>query len=319
MKSEQDFGKGGILSPIDPRDFSYKGFSSIPYDWNVPFNIKISPELKNQGSSGSCGGQAMSYYGEVLEALNDGTPEERSAKFIYAQIFIPPAGTFLRDLCDVVIKQGWAREAVLSSYENGNPPTEAFMERVQDITPEVKLDASRSQALSYANVPLNFDSIAMAVRDNNGAIILIGGNNNGTWLSEYPQPPITKNEWQHFLYVCGMKMENGKKYINVLNSWGNVGVNGYQWLSEDYMPWIWECRTLVFKKAFIFNKNLSFGMRNKDVLELQKRMVLEKCGTYTPTGYFGILTWYSVIKYQKTHNISGTGFVGVLTRSELNR
>lgn len=202
---EQDFGKGGILSPIDKRDFSYKGFSSIPYDWSVPFNITISPELKNQGQSGSCGGQAMSYYGEVLEALNDKTAEERSAKFIYAQTFIPPAGTYLRDLCDVVIKQGWAREAVLTSYEAGNPPNEAFMQRVEDITPEVKLDASSAQALAYANVPLTFDSIAMAVRDNNGAIIMISGQNGNNWLSPFPLSEHRKDEqgWQHFLYVCG--------------------------------------------------------------------------------------------------------------------
>ena len=318
--NEQSTSKGALLSPKDVRDFSYKGFSSIPYDWSVPFSVNTDLNVKNQGLSSSCGGQAGSYYLAVLNALNKGTMEEKSAKFIYSQVFAPGGGAYLRDICDLLVKQGDSKESLTPSYESGNlPPSELFMERVEDITPEARQDAQNAEILAYANVPINIDTIAQAVRDNNGAIIMIGGQNNGTWLSAYPAPAITP-EWHHFLYVGKLKMENGKKYLGVINSWGStVGENGWQWLEEGHIPFIYECRTLVFKKSFTFNTNLHFGMSGNDVLELQKRMVLEKCATYTPTGWFGPLTLLSVIKYQVLHNIApSVGFVGPLTRASLN-
>ncbi len=321
--NEQSTSKGALLSPLDVRDFSYKGFSTIPYDWSVPFSVTPILNVKNQGLSSSCGGQAGAYYGAVLEALNDSTMEERSAKFIYAQVFAPGGGSYLRDICDLVVKQGWGKESLTPSYEGSPeailPPSELFMEKVEDITTQARSDASTAKALAYANVQIDIDSIAQAVRDNNGAIIMIGGQNNGTWLSAYPAPAVTP-EWRHFLYVGKLKMENGKKYLGVINSWGStVGEGGWQWLEEGHIPFIYECRTIVFKKSFTFNTNLHLGMSGTDVLELQKRMVLEKCATYMPTGWFGPLTLLSVIKYQLKNNIAPAfGYVGPLTRASLN-
>ena len=71
--------------------------------------------------------------------------------------------------------------------------------------------------------------------------------------------------------------------------------------------------------VFIFNKNLYFGMRNDDVLELQKRFVKEGVATYTPTGYFGTLTLASAKAYQIKHGITPAwGYVGEKTRAVLN-
>lgn len=70
---------------------------------------------------------------------------------------------------------------------------------------------------------------------------------------------------------------------------------------------------------FIFNKNLYFGIRNNDVVELQKRFKEEGLATYEPTGFFGALTLASAIAYQKKHGISpALGFVGAITRAKLN-
>ena len=72
-------------------------------------------------------------------------------------------------------------------------------------------------------------------------------------------------------------------------------------------------------ETFQFNKNLRLGMTNNDVLELQK--VLAKLGFFkvNPTGYFGQITLKAVKAYQASKGISPTGFVGVLTRAELNK
>ena len=63
---------------------------------------------------------------------------------------------------------------------------------------------------------------------------------------------------------------------------------------------------------FTFQKNLWIGMKNADVLELQKRLGVIQ------TGFFGSLTFAAVRKYQTSKGIPSTGFVGVLTRAALN-
>jgi peptidoglycan hydrolase-like protein with peptidoglycan-binding domain len=66
--------------------------------------------------------------------------------------------------------------------------------------------------------------------------------------------------------------------------------------------------------AFKFTRNLSVGSSGDDVRMLQQ--FLNK----TPiTGTFGPLTLAAVKAFQKAHAVPDTGFVGVLTRAELNK
>ena len=70
---------------------------------------------------------------------------------------------------------------------------------------------------------------------------------------------------------------------------------------------------------FVFNRNLYFGMNNRDVYELQRRFVKEGLANYYPTSYFGVKTLASAIAYQKKHKITpAAGFVGAITRAKLN-
>ncbi len=70
--------------------------------------------------------------------------------------------------------------------------------------------------------------------------------------------------------------------------------------------------------SFVFNMNLRRGMRNNDVMELQK--ALKQLGFFNeePTGYFGPITLASVKAYQKSKGLPETGFFGPLTRAALN-
>lgn len=324
-------GTGGLKSPKDFRDYRWDKLlgGAIPFNWSLGYEVKIPFSLKDQGPSGSCGGQAVSYYGEVLESLSTGSTEERSAKFIYAQasLGLPGGGSYMRDNMGIAVNQGWATESKLTSYENGNPPTEQFMSKKDDINQEARDEAGLSKALSYAWVnPKDIDEVAQAIANNHGAVILIKGTNNGTWNSKFPA--VTKPgdvTWGHFLYACGAKMINGKKYIKVKNSWGNIGENGFQWISEDFFTqgYIFEVRTMIFKDKsnnFIFEKDLKFGMRNGDVLQLQTRLVKDGYATFTPSGFFGLQTLSAVRKYQVANKISPAyGYVGSLTRSSLNK
>lgn len=71
--------------------------------------------------------------------------------------------------------------------------------------------------------------------------------------------------------------------------------------------------------GWLFDFDLSIGMSNQDVLELQKRLMEGGYFTATPTGYFGSITASAVMRYQSAHGISTTGYVGPLTRARLNQ
>ena len=312
-----NYSTGAIKDKRDKRDFKFSdiAFALPPFDWDKGFDIEneIGQKLtvKNQNGSGSCGGQAWSYYGQALDKDLD----EKSAKFIYSQTFIPPAGSAGRTNCDLVIKKGWGTEKLTPSY----PATEIFMQNKEDITPVAYAQALTDKALSYANVDINIESIAQAIKECSGCIIGITGKNNGTWTSAFPTKPdkLGNDCWNHWIYCGKVKIENGIRYIGFLNSWGeDVGENGWQWLTEDYIkyPYVWSAWTLVYNfPKFIFTKTLKLGMTNDDVKELQKKLGIMQ------TGFFWILTKNAVIKYQKSKGLIADGIVGIKTMELLNR
>jgi hypothetical protein len=234
-----EHGTGALESKYDIRDYWYEPLARGFVDWTTSYDIeavlghRIAP--KDQNGSGSCGGQAWAYYGAILEELASKSYEERSAKWIYSHTHaVPGGGSRGRDNCDFVIKTGWARESIVPSYDNGKPPSETFMITNVPVTPEIVSDTSNTRALSYLQVKPQIDLVAEAISDNSGAILLVRGEDNGTWRSQFPKPPAI-GVWGHWIYAGRYKTINGKKYIGVLNSWGNnTGDRGWQWLGEDY-------------------------------------------------------------------------------------
>lgn len=317
------FNPGGIKDRPDNRDFQWNATAPSPFDWNTGYDIEQivgTLPVKDQNGSYSCGGQAWASYAAALEAAHDGTIEERSAKFIYAQTYQANGGSAGRDNANIFVKQGAARETVLPSYDNGRPPTEAFMQRSRDITASIRTDALSNRSYSYANVSADIDTVAQAIRDNHGVVLGIDGQNNGTWTTPFPKPP-TQVEWRHWIYAGRAKLINGVKHVGILNSWGAaIGEQGWQWLSEAYFlntvsgdASVWSVWTHVLQTQFQFTKDFGFLSSGEDVRQLQMRLGV------SPTGLFWTATRKAVRTYQTMHNIPSTGYVGPLTRAALNR
>lgn len=70
---------------------------------------------------------------------------------------------------------------------------------------------------------------------------------------------------------------------------------------------------------FTFTKNLGLGSRNDDVKELQKILIAEGFLKGEATGYFGILTRESLVKWQIKNGLPSTGFFGAISRAKLNK
>lgn len=321
----QVFGTGAIKDEPDNRDYQYAdvALSFPPFDWEKGYDVEevIGKKLnvKDQNGSGSCGGQAWSYYGQVLDPDKD----EKSAKFIYSQTFVKPAGSAGRTNSTLVTNKGWGTEKLTPSYDNGFPPSESFMQRPEDITPQAFIQAATDKALSYANVLIDVDSLAQAIRNNSGCIIGITGKNNGTWQTKFPLPPTTvdSTSWNHWVYCGKAKMINGKKYIGFINSWGiTTGEQGWQWVTEDYLksPFVWSAWTLVYNFPkpvnYIFTTFMKQGSRGGEVKELQKRV-----NALPVDGIFGPKTKAKVQLWQSSHGLTADGMVGPLTRAVLNK
>lgn len=344
------FNPGAIKDREDPRDYQWKeiGFALNPFDWNKGWDIEVEVATaikqpgftlpnKNQYTSYSCGGQAWGTYGGAIEAVFTGSYEERSSKFIYSQTYVVGGGSAGRDNSNLVIKQGWGKESLTSSYQTGPTVTEDFMEKTSDITDTARQNAGLARALSYASVNTDIDSIAQSAQANHGSIIGITGSNNGTWLSSVPSAPISNsNLWYHWLYVGKAGMLGGKKALKVFNSWGvGVGDKGWQWITEDYFKGlggttVWNSWTHVYNNNPItsvythdFQLNLELGQNSNEVMALQHCLQItgDFPASINPTGYYGTATAAAVFSFQVKNGISPAdrNHVGPMTRAALNK
>lgn len=64
-------------------------------------------------------------------------------------------------------------------------------------------------------------------------------------------------------------------------------------------------------------KTLRYGNRNNDVYALQKDLNWLGYGNYNPTGYFGSMTYNSVVNFQRRWGLSVDGIVGHQTAREI--
>jgi len=241
MKNESDIKtgvvrKGTVSRVIRKASREQLGATSIPFIWSqitLP-NIPI----KNQGSSSSCGGQAGSYWIELVDKAMAGNDIQFSAKSIYSPIAYPQGGTTVQALQNQVANHGANFESDVPSYYVTGGTDEYFMTLKNWRTPSLTYKALRDAGRVAINVPIDMESIAQAIRDYGGVILEIAGYNNGTWLSPIPNSPIKGQTplWYHFICGTSAGYYSGQKVIVIANSWGNtVGSGGFQYLTEDYI------------------------------------------------------------------------------------
>lgn len=343
---------GALPHTPDPRDYSFHSpevaQAVAPFDWNAGYDVErdISAILgspfefstKNQGQSGSCGGQAFSYLGQAISAAYGRHISERSAKFLYSQVYVPVpgGGSSDRDLAIIAKNQGFGLEGDTVSYENGQPPDEAFMERIQDITPGARIGASKDHiSLAYVFPSITLDTVAQALNAGKGIVLGLHGSNNGTWLTAHPKAPVAGEKlWAHYMYGGKARIDFNKKGIWCKQSWGqNVGDNGWQFLDEDYFASgsIWGAVTMLYNPVpttlpqHVFAQDILLGQKGPEVSALQTFLAYDGEFNLAPTGYFGPITAQAVLNFQIKYKVAdlatleelGGDRVGPATRNAL--
>jgi len=272
IASERQLGKGCIKQPEDERDFIFEktlgaGVVMTDKEWSDGYDIEkvlgIKLPVKNQQLSYSCVGQAFSTYTFVLNYLENKDLDQHSAKAIYSQITLGHGrGAYLRDGAKLIVDWGEVKESIVKSYKADGNTDETFMVNKLWINEEVNKLAKTFQSKEYRLITgMEIDHFARAIKDGYGMVAGVTGINNGTWTLTYPKPPkLTDAQgqmWGHAIYFGKFRIKDGKKEVGILNSWGNIGENGWQWLGEDWF---------ADKGRWIFNPWVLIDITNNDMV-----------------------------------------------------
>jgi hypothetical protein len=283
-KTETGHGHGAVFtSPLKRklRRVSKLAGAGAPVVWNRQPKLPLYA-IKNQNGSFSCGGQAGSRLIEILSAFHGTQIPEQSAKSVYAPISYPDGGTSVRDLVRQISQLGSNNESEVTSYQDGRPPSEAWMINRQYQTSELLKSALLKSGWVRISVRVDIESMAQAIRDYGAVLIEIQAQNNGTWRTAYPKPP-NKVDWAHFMcsqedgYSTGI---NGKQ-IAFYQSWGqDVGVAGIQFLTEEYINsgYIVDCFTLApdtkVQQSVILNALMTAYQKLASLLRLKQSIMV---------------------------------------------
>jgi hypothetical protein len=253
------------------------------FDWNQGYDVEV--ELKNKLHNGSfrltpnnqlqtlsCGAQAISKLGATQNVLLDNEAPryiDFSARDAYSHNFLSDGGVYAWDIAL------WAKNNGILPEED--LPSEPMREDVMrnkgleedGFSESYKVKRQMIKGGDIQIVANNIDAAARAIRDNGGILVGVRGKNNGTWSSVRPVPPesIQDSVWGHLMYAGKARINNGRKEIGILNSWGNIGDNGWQWFGENWFgtPFV---RALIAWVPFVQNiENFAKYMQIKDYIQ----------------------------------------------------
>ena len=268
MDNNKDFNNniktGAIRDKVDDRDFIFEALGNKPLteeEWQRGYDVEkevgFKIPVKDQMSSFSCVGQAFSYYLGVLLGMKNGRYREVSAKSIYSLIAIGRnQGAYLRDGAKTTKELGAMWENLLKSYKDNGLSDEVHMTDKSWFNEDVKEIMKLLKSSDYYMVSnFTIDGFARAISNGTGMVAGVTGNNNGTWNNVEPQPPSIDTPqgqtWGHALFFGKYGIDSKGKYVEVLNSWGNIGNGGWQKLRENWFKdngrWVFNPWNLIIK------------------------------------------------------------------------
>jgi len=228
------FSNNAKIRPLKRTDYRLELLASAGEPVSE-YEIDFKGRIKHQGTSSSCVAQGLSYYAEYLNFLETGKWVSLSARDLYSKIYEPEGGAYVDNALKVLMNEGIALEEDVPSYENGQPPSENFMRKRDDVTDEEKEKAHQFMIKKY----VTWDNSSVywykqAIIQGYGAVAISWGNNI-LWQDAEIELPVDKSQmtWLHLIYFVGWS--DKKKAFKILNSWNGWGEQGYGWLPYSYV------------------------------------------------------------------------------------
>lgn len=307
-------------SPVDYRDVPAEAIiEPILGDTPIPAEFDLGKTTqKNQGQKPKCVGCSSCSIKESKERQENGTVTEFDDDWMYQQCKLIDGvpnldGTFLR-VAMLVMKN-------IGVLPKGGDPADAAL-------------IAKYRIAGFVRVEPTADAIKRAIYTLGSVMVGFHGSNGGWQVALIRAPLPGETVWGHAVMEHGYVVE----YLKGQNSWGELwGDNGDFKAPNNYQPFeAWAIlkdlpnnwQDLVpnpdLKPAYQFNNNLGQSQAlNPEVKILQECLIydgeLHREEVGSNLGYFGPRTKNAVIAYQKRYKIPATGFVGALTRADLNK
>ncbi len=307
-------GLGAIIRTKDGRDYKPQALGmGAPYPDTFTSPV---PTIYMQGAYGTCGAHAGSALMNALKGIST------SPKYLWKRIkqidgFPLESGTDMRSIFKAL--QNWG-VCALAVMDNTLEQDIEHYSDPREITSGIDANALNNKIGSYGFIDNpTMEQIKQAIYTYKAVILLVDCG-DGWWLPQWGplNNPLHlgKLVGHHFITATAYGMSGAYGPNSWSIAWGDKGMFNFD---SSYIPHVLELgfATLPSSTKYIFNNNLFFGMtKNPDVHALQVRIGM---APELQTGNFYWNTLFAVMAYQRAHGISGTGFVGPLTRVELNK
>jgi C1A family cysteine protease len=235
------FKNGALIAPVKLRDYRLEKMPARATALPSKFSLRDKiGKIKNQGASSSCVGQATAYYVQLLNLLETGEQVEMSARDIYSLIYEKGGGAYIKKAFQKICNSGCVEEKDATSYENGNPPSEAFMTSRQGITKEAEEKGMTYLAKKYFTWNnTNLELYKRAIIEGNGMVSVSWGNNI-IWQNARIELPDNHSQmtWCHGILFTGWDDEKQElEFVNSWNGWGDLGFGylPYKYITEGYV------------------------------------------------------------------------------------
>lgn len=291
MPDIEHLGKGALVDSPDSRDFKAESVMGTPIiDWNADFFLPEPPNNDQNGSS-SCVAQAWSYYHWQLRN------KDFSRRDLYARIFLPGGGAYIREGGLQIVKLGQA-----TRDEVPDPAIETETDMCKG-TGTPNQQSSDQELNSFVIADISIDNVAWAIEQYKGLVFGVQGSNAG-WVDMANPRPAASNEviWGHALYLFGRHMHNGLKCVIAKSSWGNSGNTTTHHIKENYFvsgaifnPW-----TLIPKDAqsmtnsLIVQNSTEYGIYDPATSEDGLITLMRNRGMLIPLTPEGKLDWAQI-------------------------
>jgi len=277
------FGKGALVPKPDIRNYRYELIAGAVRQEEEFEGESAFENVKDQGKSSSCVGQAIAEYAQVLNFIETGEKLEFSARDIYSKVCLPAGGAYTKDALKKWINEGIVKEQDAVSYEGGNPPSEEFMRKRDDITKseqEAGMPYAAKEYYTWDNT--NFDIYRQAIRAGKGCPAIAKGN-NVCWKKADLEVPTSESQctWAHQILFISSKVyiRNGVEALKFLNHWGkDWGDFNYGYMPREYIEKglvVFPCTVLDRPNTWYAN-TIKYISILKNLIDLWKKLLALK-------------------------------------------